>query len=535
MKQATNLLAYAAAFLLCQSCSQTLRLELGEAVPSGQFGFNTGTSMYWCNPNTIAACTAVYAPFAPAILRFPGGVDANYYHLDGPGYGFRLPPSGGSPDQRPGGSSSEDNTKRIDSSDDHAAALDDMSAGSFTHPFDASYPNGENVIGSFIQLAVSSGSPVLFTCNMLDASYEENKAVLDSLLRGGVTLAGIELGNEFYLTRYRAKYPDAQSYIATAKHYTAKLREDFPGIKIGAVAAPSAIMGEHERQYRAYKDWNQALAAEDFYDAYIVHYYIKDTITTHCPGDTITAERLLDAFASYNEALQADLAFWTGPAMDGFRALFPGKKMWLTEWSTTNRYICFGNTQVSNLFFARYQNELATRHSDIVELANHHNWLGRGRHFPMLAPAGTSFAERSSSPLFKLLQPIFSGRSTYALRSPEALIKQHLPPGMAVYGYYQTAAGPEAPAQVLLVVVNHSASAHTFQLPDAQVEINGHAFKPQQGVLKSVHASKLWASLGQPAFYSDQPVQLEPLQMAESAFSGSVTVPGYSACVLKIE
>lgn len=527
MKKNILLLSLAALPLFFSCGDDAIELEPGPSVPANQFGFNAGTSFYWCTPALMAPCIEAFAPLAPAMLRFPSGIDANYYHLDGPGYGFRQSQTATSQDQADRDVSSDEPSSTTGgggASADRSAFIDTRDT---TH-----YPNGENVIGAFISLARASGSPLLFTCNMLDASYEENKIVLDSLIRGGVALAGIELGNEFYLPRYSYKYTDVQTYIDTAKYYTARLREDFPGVKIGAVAAPSEIMGEHEKFFEAYKDWNQALAAEDFYDAYCVHYYIKDT-TRYCPGDSIAAAALDLLFTRYNQALQGDLAFWTGPAMDGFRTMFPGKKMWLTEWSTTNRYICFGNTQTSNLFFARFQNELATRHGDVVEMAHHHNWLGRGRHYPMLEPLEGGFGQRSSAPLFNMLQPIFLGRDTRVLPLSAALISE-VPQGMVLYGYYQPATESK-PARALAVVVNHNAQPHNLQFTSAQVKIEGKTFDLQNGVMKALYSDKLWASKGKPAFHSVQPVPLEAIQTSEGAFSGSASIPGYSVCLLIVE
>lgn len=530
------------------ACTSVTELQLGAAVPPGQFAFNTGTSFYWCNPQTITPCMEAWAPFAPAMLRFPGGIDANYYHMDGPGYGYKRPPLGGSDPQTQGIGSQDDETitRAGDGSSDDAYSFrrdgssDDTyrspnikdNGGKYIFPRDAVHPGRKNVIGEFIQLAVSSGSPLLFTCNMWDATYEENKLVLDSLLRGGVSLAGIELGNEFYLPRYRDKYPNVQVYIDTARYYAARLRQDYPGVKIGAVASPSEIMPAHEKQYDYYKSWNQALAAEDFYDAYIVHYYIKDA-NTWCPDNTISSANLPATFARYQDSLQKHLAFWFGPALDGFKALFPGKKMWLTEWNTTNRYTCFGNTQVNTLFFAQYQNELATRYGDLVELAVHHNWLGRGKHFPMLAPAGKGFAERSSSPLFKLLQPIFSGRETRVAAMP-ASMTGNLPAGVKLYGYYHQATGSE-PARLLVVVVNLNEQAQTVSLAAGQVKIGAHTFDVQSGTVKSVYAAKLWASLGDPGFPSETAVATEAVQTVESTFSGQFTAPGYGVSVVELK
>jgi hypothetical protein len=517
-------------------CTSPLALNLGRKVQPGLFGVNAGTSFYWCNPTNIDTCIQEYKALSPAIIRFPSGLDANYYHMDGPGYGFRQPPEG-SPQQRGGGSEDEQRSRGSDSgSSDDEAPSPRFAGGNgslhFVDPRDAAHPGGKNVIGEFIQLAVASGSKLLFTCNMLDASYEENKQVLDSLLRGGVQLAGIELGNEFYLPRYRYKYASVQDYLDTAKYYTARLRQDFPDVKIGAVASPSEIMPAHEGQTAYYKSWNEALAAENFYDAYIVHYYIKDS-PAWCPGDTLLHASLPATYARYHDSLQKHLGFWFGPALEGFKALFPRKKMWITEWNTTNRYRCFGNTQVNNLFFAQYQNELATHYSDLVELAVHHNWLGRGIHFPMLAPAGAGFEERSSWPLFKLLQPIFSDQGTRTVELP-GNVTGYLPPGLRLYSYHQPAKGKH-PARLLIVVVNLNPHAQIVSLAAPSVKIGHHTFDIQRGVVRSVFAEKLWASLGKPGFFSDLPVAPEAIQTAESAFNGQLTAPGYGVSVVELK
>ena len=104
--------------LLLAACTdhqaQSIALQPGHRVAAGQFGFNTGTSFYHCNPNTLAPCAQELNDLKPAFLRFPGGVDANYYHMDGPGYGFRKPIGGGASKEGINPSNDDDETKDYD-------------------------------------------------------------------------------------------------------------------------------------------------------------------------------------------------------------------------------------------------------------------------------------------------------------------------------------------------------------------------------------------------------------------------------------
>lgn len=516
-------------------------------VPAGLFAFNTGTSFYSCNPDNYVECEEIYLALNPVLVRFPGGLDANYYHLDGPGYGFRQPPDA-DPSRKPGGGGSDPsgdpNTRRgsesgssDESTDTKAEPSTDLPtgklpSGKYLDPRDASYPNGENVIGTFIKLALAGKSQVMFTCNMMDAAYEENKKVLDSLINSGVNVVGIELGNELYLKKYQdAKYSSPKIYLDTARYYMERLKVDFPGIKIGLVAAPSELIGINPSRLEYYNKWNMALAKANLDGAIIVHYYSKD-MTCDCPGDIIAEADVPEKFDCANEALQNDLSLWFSTGLSNYKAMFPGKKMWLTEWNTTNRYHCYGNTQVNNLFFARYINELSTRYGDFVEFAVYHNWLGNGKHYPVAAwqKKDSKFIEKSPSPLFKLLQPIFSGRETKTIEIPSSITGE-LPKGMAVYGYYQTPSATES-ASLLFVAVNHVNSDHTLKLPSVKVKIGGQEFELQGGKLQAVYADELYASLGNPGFGT---VPKADIKVAKTSFTDTFEVPGYGVCLAVFE
>lgn len=531
------------------ACKGTKLVDLNpkSQVPVGLFGFNTGTSFYSCNPDNYVECEEIYLALSPALIRFPGGLDANYYHLDGPGYGFRQPP-GADPSRKPGGVGSDpsgDPDPRRDSeggsSDESTDTKNDPSTdlptdkqriGKYVYPRDASYPNGENVIGTFIKLALAGKSQVMFTCNLMDGTYEENKMVLDSLINSGVNVVGIELGNELYLKKYQdAKYNSPKVYLDTARYYMERLKIDFPGIKIGLVAAPSEVIGINPSRLEYYKEWNTSLAEANLDGAIIVHYYSKD-MTCDCLGDIVAEADVPGKFDCANVALQKDLALWFDTGLPYYKTMFPGKKMWLTEWNTTNRYHCYGNTQVNNLFFARYINELSIRYGDFVEYAVYHNWLGNGKHYPVATwqKKESRFIEKSPTPLFKLLQPIFSGRETKTIEIP-ASITGELPAGIAVYGYYQSPSTSEV-ARLLLVAVNHAGSGHPLHLPPVKVKIEGQVHELQGGKILAIYAYELYASLGNPGYGTAPKAAIKE---AKTSFTDTFEVPGYGVCLAVFE
>jgi hypothetical protein len=335
------------------ACQSGKELQTGVQVAPGIFGFNTGSSFYHCKPVSIAPCRENLRELKPNMLRFPGGVDANYYHLDGAGYGFRVNLSQSDP------SDIAKSRGAAQISDDHSIENKGRDIRSGDPRDTKHYPDGKNVIGTFIQAVVPDKIPVMFTLNLWDASYSENKRVLDSLLRGGVQVAALELGNEFYLRRYWSVYPDVAAYLDSARHYATKLRQDFPGIPIGAIAAPAEVKGIKSDMLAHYRAWNEAMAKESFFDALTVHHYGKDASCTCLNEREIPEAQRKEAFQCTLESGKRELEDWFGSGLKNTVNNFPGKKVWITEWNATNLFHCFGNTQVYNLYFARYLNELA--------------------------------------------------------------------------------------------------------------------------------------------------------------------------------
>lgn len=487
------------------AAQQPIECTTGPRVNPGLYGFNTGISFYHCTPDNFELCLESFHRLRPAVLRFPGGAEANRYHLDGPGYGFRTPP----------GSTPEGTARR--------------QAGDVYLQRDRDYPNGENVIGTFARLAAADQTPVLFVCNMFDASYGENKAALDSLLRSQVAVAGVELGNEYYLAQYDSVFPDPAAYLLRARDYAGRLRAEYPGLKIGAVAAPAEVRGVDPGRLPYLQSWNAALAQETFYDAIIVHHYGRDR---SCLWDTtaaLTDSVLSQAFACAGAALDAELDHWFGTALPAYRDQFPGKKLWLTEWNAVNNFPFFGNTQLYNFYFARYLNELALGYGDWVEYALHHNWLGGGRHFPAVRwdRQEQRFVERSSFRVFELLQSLFY-RQTYPLQTALAWLA---PADVDHYLYFQPADGGQGAA--LLAVFVNTGDQSLAVAPAAAYRIGGIDYRADwsNAAVRTLYAGHPAASLGAPGFQAEPVAALVP---EESVWAAPTLLRPYSVSIVRV-
>ncbi|MEY3421539.1 MAG: hypothetical protein RIR48_1835, partial [Bacteroidota bacterium] len=297
-----KILIFAATLIVLFSCKESPEFLTIQKVNPDLYTINTGTSFYSCNPNNLDVCIEDSKEFMPSIIRFPGGLDASFYHMDGRGYGYRRPPNGESEDQKTSQDedqdSSDENSGRFGNSDDNPRRFSDSNDETLRNspdnetnctklkkayhfdkvkrkPYldkrDARYPTNENVIHNVINYCKKTSSKILFTCNMMDATYNDNKRVIETILGAGIEIVGIELGNEMYLQTFQClKYHNVKIYIDTAKMYTTKLKNDFPSIKIGIVAAPSEVIGINPKRLAYYKSWNDSIKKETFYDAYTV-------------------------------------------------------------------------------------------------------------------------------------------------------------------------------------------------------------------------------------------------------------------------
>ena len=560
-----RILLFSTLLVILFSCKKNPEFTLGQKVNPNLYTVNTGTSFYWCHPDNLTTCIDDGKDFMPAIIRFPGGLDANFYHMDGKGYGYRRPPTGESDDVI-NGSPDEEKTSSISSDDDVEAryGISDDQSGSrngsddpspnrssdnpvvcreikkayhfdnkkrktFIDPRDKAYPKNENVISNVLNYCKRTSSKILFTCNMVDASYGENKKVIETILAAGVEVVGIELGNEIYLKDFQClKYDSPAIYIDTAKMYTANLRKDFPNIKIGIVAAPSEVIGINPKRLKYYQSWNDAIKKETFYDGYVVHHYMKDK-SCDCKNGFSTSDSVKMKMECHQSSLNKELEMWFGnTGINAYKSMFPGKKMWLTEWNSTNVFRCFGNTQASNLFYTAYQNELV-KYGNEIEFATFHNWLGNGEHFPIIRPKGKSFEKRSSSLVFSSLLPLFSQRENFELKIPPQLTSD-LPKTLKVYAYHQPKTVDQK-ANITIVIVNPTSEDHTQKIYANDITINGEAHQLNKGKYIMSYSKSLAASLGKPGFGD----AVENIKTDTGQINNQIQLKGYSFTIINYE
>ncbi len=560
------------------SCKDNIELEKGQLISPGLYSLNTGTSFYWCNPKNLEECIGASEKFMPSIIRFPGGLDANFYHMDGKGYGYKRPPEGdskesdtpkdslrmpkGSIENRSGsneilkiskdaigskdalakdskesgtGDSDEDYFSQSDDDDKNCFNIKDAfhfgnkKYPTFQDPRDKKYPRDENVIENVIQFCKKTNAKILFTCNIIDATYAENKKVMDRLISEGISIAGVEIGNEMYLPKFKClKYGSVEKYIDTAKWYSENLKKDFPGLKIAVIAAPPLMKAIPKKIVEYYRSWNEALKKETFFDAYIVHHYVKDK-TCSCDNDFTNAQTRSTAFECYNNVLKKELEYWFQDGIKYYLDLFPGKKMWLTEWNSHISLHCFGNTQADNLYFAKYQNELTSKYAEKIEFATFHNWLGNGKHFPIISLSKNVFEQRSSSPVFEMFKPIFSERETYTVSSPSTMT-QALPVGVTSYVYYQPS-NKGGKGKLLVMLVNFSDKKENIQFPSKSLAIDNVSFDPKGGKFTTIYSESLSASLAKAGFGK----QVEPLQVKNGALLSPYVIEKNSISLITME
>lgn len=469
------------------------------------FGFNTGSTFYFIRPDVPQSQTII-AHWLDSLqirsLRFPGGRDANFYHHYGQAYGFKA-------DEFESGHSEEDK---------EAELWEDIKKK------EDNYAAGINVKEPFIEMANRQAqSSSIFTANIIHASYEENRDVLNWLLQRNANIGGIELGNETYLKIHKDDFPTPAVYIEKAKSWTAWLRQDFPGLKIGIAGAPVRADPNYGADYSA---WNEAIAKEDFFDAVCWHHYVKfepcglDSMsqsTWDCVRDSLVRES--------QERLPAILNYW--------KQKFPTKKLWLTEWNVSAYRRDYISSQLANLYYSAYLTRLArysAENGGFVTYAHHHNLLANGK-FPIMRPDvnNPSFfdkCERRPGFLsFSHLRELFDGNTQWL-------------DGKVLFGFQDTGNPPlnesflhktkEGKQELIIVLVNPSETPNVLKWKQAdQIAFRAGGRRYENGFSGTVsgfRGENLQSGLG----------GIGEIEAVSTVFNGQVEIPAFSVQVLRL-
>lgn len=228
---------------------------------------------------------ALITGWAPPSLRFPHGVWANFYDWEVDG-------------------------RRIydDYDTSYRSAVENV-------------PNLRYGFPSFAQLHEDLGFEVLFTWNTNYDSPEKGVARLLDHRAKGFDVDRIELGNETFWRDQRSNATATpELYVGVAQAHSAALKAEDPSIQISVPVTWRTGGTVHG-------PWNAALAADQtYYDAVTLHKYIR-------PGESIVGlQEVLDARSQMIQTAE------------DIRTQFPGKPIWLSEWS-----VDAGNNAISVL------------------------------------------------------------------------------------------------------------------------------------------------------------------------------------------
>lgn len=315
----------------------TYSSEKGETVGNSLFGANTGFT-FKAPVDKSPDFLSIAKGLSPAILRFPGGTIANFYHPNAPGYGFKYSEIYG------------------------VKAL---------YPLYAVSQNmNENILENFIRLCKETGARATFCANLFTGTPDEALSVIRRMKEAGIDLAGVELGNEFNSAMYRNKYPNAQAYITQAKQYANAIRGEFPEIPIGVIMGDEVYLTRINSQRGNFQhDWSLSLASQNFYDAVIVHYYPKCDLCSKQKTNYLESlfQTNWNAIAPYNTKYLDTLGKYV-------QTFFPGKKVWVTEWCTGDFYH-FNNTFLQAAFTAQfllYSIDVEDHYNKVFDIQNFH-------------------------------------------------------------------------------------------------------------------------------------------------------------------
>ena len=150
---------------------------------------------------------------------------------------------------------------------------------------------------------------------------------MQNLKDNGIQVKYLELGNEIVvpnaITSTQAipnKLYDLNRYMQVAESVSRRVKQIFPGIKIGILAdglgnkigdAPGEIDLLDRSITQKYKT--------DFYDAVVIHTYLRTT-DANTEGYQIRKDKV---FALSKQIVENSVNHW--------RTVFPGKEVWMTE------------------------------------------------------------------------------------------------------------------------------------------------------------------------------------------------------------
>lgn len=254
---------------------------------------------------------------------------------------------------------------------------------------------GPMVAARWARLAAQGDSEPLWTLNVSTVGPEETRQFVLHLKAAGLPAHRFELGNELYHSNHWGKeVPSVEDYIKKAKAHAREVKAVFPKAEVAVcvnanddrVNAPLVKAAPDRFKPAPLNRWNAALSKESFYDAVVIHLYFKSEELKDL--ERVTA----DEYARW--AIVRGAAFSVEEILAWPARVFPGKKIWATEWNLNNRLYKLSHPQqnyrflpehtvLSGLFAAHFMLNAASVPSNL-EIANY--WqLNSGSDFGLMA------------------------------------------------------------------------------------------------------------------------------------------------------
>lgn len=216
--------------------------------PARRNGFNAAFAANYAGITGFVPLLRELGACSPGfVLRFPGGTLANYTHTSGRGYGLVHSEIANAPQ-------------------------------SIAEQFAKDQSTTANHLDTMVALAKDSGAAVLWVANLYTGRLIETVEAIGAFKAAGVEVVGVELGNEWYLTRYRDKYRDVYDYATQAKAWSDEIKRNWPDMPVGVIVAPSAGMKDADSgrgRAKILSAANEVLRDLKWPDAYVLHSYAQ--------------------------------------------------------------------------------------------------------------------------------------------------------------------------------------------------------------------------------------------------------------------
>lgn len=253
------------------------------------------------NPGKTAALQAI----APAILRFPGGSQANFY------------------DWKSG---------LLDLRENSRSSAYVKFWAQIAPKIARTFPHGVH-LQEYLRLAGAVGADVILVPNLETATLDDQTAWFRQLAASGILPKHIELGNEFWVAMGNdpdslRRWPDEPQAMAVMHQYEQALRPIVgPGAKFAVQAAGAAFWVEPRARGtlgRRLNEWDAALRPESWFDAVTIHLYPSLEPLQRLPGG--------DTHAGLFRYLMARGDGGVDRTIDSVSSRVPDKEIWITEW-----------------------------------------------------------------------------------------------------------------------------------------------------------------------------------------------------------